>query len=406
MKQVKILFLIVVSLFGLVLASCVPGGAKPAQGWSGITSNNGTLYMGSMDGKIMAVNASARTQQLHFPADGEWEYPITAPSGGGLSCSQTSASVAIYGTPAVDEALVFIGGYNGKVYALNTSARSQNLDFPQMRDNEWFYPKTNEVIGTIVGSPVVSEDAIYVTSSDGRVYSLDKDFGDQRWESDVLAKKLWSTPYIEGNKVYVSSFDGHLYALSAEDGSITWSFATESKIGFVSSPVVSNGVIFVGSFDRNLYAVKVESNETLWKFAGDNCFWATPLVSNNVVYAGCLDGEIYAIDAGNGKELWKFDTKSFDPKGKGSPIVSTPVLAGDSLVVAAESGNVYVINLETGIGERIKNPGNDNKPTINAIVQATPCVQEGIVYIRGQDNCLYALDIEQGGVKKFPLVTE
>jgi len=397
-KQTKILFLIAVSLFGLVLASCVPGGAQPAKGWSGITSNNGTLYMGSMDGKIMAVNASARTQQLHFPADGEWEYPITAPSGGGLSCSQTSASVAIYGTPAVDEALVFIGGYNGKVYALNTSARSQNLDFPQMRDNEWFYPKTNEVIGAIVGSPVVSEDAIYVTSSNGKVYSLDKDFGDQRWESDVLAKKLWSTPYVEGDKVYVSSFDGHLYALSAEDGSITWSFATESKIGFVSSPVVSNGVIFVGSFDRNLYAVKVESNETLWKFAGDSCFWATPLVSNNVVYAGCLDGEIYAIDAGSGTQLWSFDA--------GSPIVVSPILVDDSLVVAAESGNVYVINSKTGTGERIRNPGNDNKPTINALVQATPCVQEGIVYIRGQDNYLYALDIEQGEVKKFPLVTE
>jgi len=397
-KQTKILFLIAVSLFGLVLASCVPGGAQPAKGWAGITSNNGTLYMGSMDGKIMAVNASARTQQLHFPADGEWEYPITAPSGGGLSCSQTSASVAIYGTPAVDEALVFIGGYNGKVYALNTSARSQNLDFPQMRDNEWFYPKTNEVIGAIVGSPVVSEDAIYVTSSNGKVYSLDKDFGDQRWESDVLAKKLWSTPYVEGDKVYVSSFDGHLYALSAEDGSITWSFATESKIGFVSSPVVSNGVIFVGSFDRNLYAVKVESNETLWKFAGDSCFWATPLVSNNVVYAGCLDGEIYAIDAGSGTQLWSFDA--------GSPIVVSPILVDDSLVVAAESGNVYVINSKTGTGERIRNPGNDNKPTINALVQATPCVQEGIVYIRGQDNYLYALDIEQGEVKKFPLVTE
>jgi len=397
-KQTKILFLIAVSLFGLVLASCVPGGAQPAKGWSGITSNNGTLYMGSMDGKIMAVNPSARTQQLHFPADGEWEYPITAPSGGGLSCSQTSASVAIYGTPAVDGDLVFIGGYNGKVYAFSGLARSQNLNFPQTRDKEWFYPKTSEVIGAIVGSPVISEDAIYVTSSDGKVYSLDKDFGDQRWESDVLAKKLWSTPYVEGNKVYVSSFDGHLYALSAEDGSITWSFASESKIGFVSSPAVSNGVIFVGSFDRNLYAVKVESNETLWKFAGDNCFWATPLVSNNVVYAGCLDGEIYAIDAGNGTQLWSFDA--------GSPIAVSLILVDDSLVVAAESGNVYVINPKTGIGERIRNPGNDNKPTINALVQATPCVQEGIVYIRGQDNYLYALDIKQGEVKKFPLVTE
>ena len=400
MKQVKILFLIAFSLLGLVLASCVPGGTKPAQGWSGITFNDGILYMGSMDGKIMAVNPSARSQNLSFPADGEWEYLITAPSGGGLSCSQTSASVAIYGTPAVDEALVFSGGYNGKVYALNASARSQNLDFPQMRDNEWFYPKTSEVIGAIVGSPVISEDAIYVTSSNGKVYCLDKHFGDKKWESDVLGDKLWSTPCIEGDKVYISTFDGHLYALSAEDGSITWSFAIAyPKIGFVSSPAVYEGTIFAGSFDGNLYAVEIGESEPLWNFTGGNCFWAAPVVSNSTVYAGCLNGNIYAIDATNGTELWSFDV--------GSPIVVSPLLVDDSLVVAAESGNVYVINPKTGIGERIRNPGNDNKPTINALVQASPCAQEGIVYIRGQDNCLYALDIEQGRVIwKFPLTTQ
>jgi len=388
-------FVVLFCLFSLLAFGC----AEAPTGFSGITRGDGILYVGSMDGKIMAVNASARSQHLHFPADGEWVYPIITSSQGGLSCGPVSTPVAIYGTPAVDGDLVFIGTYNGKVYALSTLARSQNLNFPQTRDKEWFYPKTNEVIGSVVGSPVVSDNAIYVASSDGKVYSLDRDTGDKNWNSTVLGDKLWSTPYIEEDKVYISTFDGYLYALSADDGSITWNFYAESKIGFVSSPVVSDGVIFVGSFDRNLYAVKVESNETLWEFTGGNCFWATPLISNNVVYASCLDNKIYAIDADNGKELWSFDV--------GSPIVVSPLLVDDSLVVAAESGNVYVINPKTGIDERIKNPENDNKPTINALVQATPCAQEGIVYIRGQDNCLYALDIKQGEVIwEFPLTTE
>ncbi len=342
----------------------------------------------------MAVNASARSQQLHFPADGEWVYAITTSSQGGLSCGPVSTPVAIYGTPAVDGDLVFIGDYTGKVYALSTLARSQHLAFPQTRNGEWFYPKTNEVIGSVVGSPVVSDDAIYVTSSNGKVYSLDKDFGDQKWESDVLANKLWSTPYIEEDKVYISSLDGYLYALSADDGSITWSFASESKIGFVSSPVVSNGVIFVGSFDRNLHAVKVESNETLWKFAGDNCFWATPLVSNNIIYAGCFDGKIYAIDAGNGTELWSFDV--------GSPIVVSPLLVDDLLVIACDSGDVYVLRTEATGDNRIV-----NQLSIGTSVRASLCASGDVVYVRGQDNCLYALDIKQGEVIwEFPLVTE
>jgi len=383
-------FLVLFCLFSLFAFGC----AAAPTGFSGITRGDGILYLGSMDGKIMAVNPSARSQQLHFPADGEWVYAITTTSPGGLSCGPVSTPVAIYGTPAVDGDSVFIGDYTGKVYALSTLARSQNLNFPQTRDKEWFYPKTNEVIGSVVGSPVVSDDAIYVTSSNGKVYSLDKDFGDQKWESDVLANKLWSTPYIEEDKVYISSLDGHLYALSADDGSITWSFASESKIGFVSSPVVSNGVIFVGSFDRNLHAVKVESNETLWKFAGDNCFWATVLVSNNIIYAGCFDGKIYAIDAGNSTELWSFDV--------GSPIVVSPLLVDDLLVIACDSGDVYVLRTEATGDNRIV-----NQLSIGTSVRASLCASGDVVYVRGQDNCLYALDIKQGEVIwEFPLVTE
>jgi len=355
-------FVVLFCLFSLLAFGC----AEAPTGFSGITRGDGILYVGSMDGKIIAVNASARSQQLHFPADGEWVYAITTTSQGGLSCGPVSTPVAIYGIPAVDEDLVFIGTYNGKVYALSTLARSQNLNFPQTRDKEWFYPKTDEVIGSVVGSPVVSDDAIYVTSSNGKVYSLHKDFGDQKWESDILANKLWSTPYIEGDKVYISTFDGHLYALSADDGSITWSFATESKIGFVSSPVVSNGVIFVGSFDRNLHAVKVES----------------------------IDGEIYAIDAGNGTQLWSFDA--------GSPIVASPLLVDDLLIIACDSGEVYVLKTEATGDDRIV-----NQLSIGTSIRASLCASGDVVYMRGQDNCLYALDVKQGKETwNFTLTTE
>jgi hypothetical protein len=119
------------------------------------------------------------------------------------------------------------------------------------------------------------------------------------------------------------------------------------------------------------------------------------VAKDGVIYAGCLDGKVYAINAETGKGLWEFDTKSFDPRGKGSPIVSAPILVSDSLVVADESGNVYVINPKIGIGERIKNPEDDNKPTISALVRAPLCPYEGTVYIHAQNDCLYSVDINQ-----------
>ena len=389
MKQIKILFIIVFSLFGLVLASCVPGGTQPSQGWSGTTFNDGILYVGSKDGKVVAVNSSTRNL--------EWSHTIAMPSSGGMSCGQTSALATIYGTPVVGGDLVYIGTYSGKVLALSASARSQDLPFPQTRDGEWRYPGSSEVIGGIVGSPEIGEGAIYVTSSNGRVYSLDKEFGDLNWESDILGEKLWTPPVIQGDAIYVSTFDGHIYTLSTETGKrLSWTF--ESDVGFVSSPVLYEDTLFLGSFDCNLYAVKIGDDKPLWKFPkekpADNWFWAAPVIKDGVVYAGCLDGKIYAISVETGKGLWEFDT--------GSPIVSSPVLTDDLLVVAAESGDICVFDTNTKPKDKVMMPLRTI--VIDALIRASLCVQGDVLYVRAQDNCLYALDIEEGWISwKLPL---
>jgi outer membrane protein assembly factor BamB len=193
---------------------------------------------------------------------------------------------------------------------------------------------------------------------------------------------------IQSDTLYVSTFNGHIYALSVETGELLeWSF--ESEAGFASSPVIYEDTIFIGSFDRHLYAVGIGSNVLRWKFpqerAAGNWFWAPPITHEDIVYAGCLDGKLYAIEAETGENLWEFDA--------GDSIVSSPVLMDNLLIVANEAGNVYVINPLTGEGDRIVNPENDNKPTINAQIRASLCAEKGVVYIRGEDNRLYVLDI-------------
>jgi outer membrane protein assembly factor BamB len=393
-KQAKILFFVVISLFALALVSCVPGGTQPARGWSGTAVGDGILYAGSVDGRVMAINSSSQSLQ--------WFYTITV-SSSGMSCGQTSASTTIYATPIVDGDLVYIGSYSGKVLALNTLARSQDLPFPQKRYGEWEWdcPKTDAGSNAIVADLAMSENALYVNSSNGRVYSLDKEFGDLNWESIVLGEKLWTSPVIQGDTLYVSTFDGYIYALptettsSAKDIEPSWVFKADE--GFVSSPVLYKDTIFAGSFAHSLYAVKIGGDKPLWKFSGGNWFWAAPLVSEGVVYAGCLDGRIYAINAETGEELWEFNA--------GNPIVSSPVLMDNLLIVADESGTVYVFDLNAELEDKAVVPLKII--SIGAAVRCSLCAQEGLVYIRGQDNCMYVLDIDRGGVSwKFPFTIE
>jgi len=395
MKQPKILFLVVIALLPLTLVSCISGIAQLARGWSGTVVHDGIAYVGTVDGRVVAINSS--TENL------EWSYsttPVTAPSSG-LSCGQTSVLTAIYSTPVVDRDIVYIGTYSGQVLALNMLARSQNLTFPQRGYGEWEWdcPIDNAKSNAIVADLLVREDAIYVSSSNGKVYSLDKEFGDLNWESNILDekhRKLWTSPVIQGNTLYVSTYDGHIYSLSSETGNLLeWSF--ESEAGFASSPVIDGDTIFLGSFDRYLYAVKIGSDVPIWKFPEEkpagNWFWASPIVNEGIVYAGCLDGKVYAIDAETGEELWQFESR--DTQGKPVPIVSSPVLMDNLLIVTAESGTVYVFDLSAGLEDEAMPL---KTISIGADVRSSFCAQEGLVYIRGEDNQLYVVDIDMGGV--------
>jgi outer membrane protein assembly factor BamB len=387
-KQVKIVFLfIAVALFGLVLTSCMPGGTQPMYGWSGAAYQDGTLYVGSTEGAVVAVNDSTRSK--------EWSYAITVLSQG-FSCGPSSHGVVLYATPVVGESLLYIGAYDGEVLAMNPSARSQGLPFPYGGEGEWKY----NIAGAIVGSPVMVGDTLYVSSSDGRVYALNATYGDLKWKSEPLSERLWTSPTIDGDTIYVSTYDGYIYALPTENASPTeevgpsWTFKAEG--GFAAAPVVYGDTIFVGAFDYNLYAIKIGADEPMWKFHGGKWFWAPSLIRDGVVYAGCLDGKIYAIDAISGEELWEFNT--------GSPIVASPIFVDDLLVVASENsedgqgGKIYAFDVNATPEDRVLIPLKTIP--LDAQIWAPLCAHDGIVYVRAQDNCLYTVDIDQGRVAR------
>jgi outer membrane protein assembly factor BamB len=129
----------------------------------------------------------------------------------------------------------------------------------------------------------------------------------------------------------------------------------------------------------------------MWKFPREkpagNWFWASPIVHEGVVYASCLDGKLYAIEGETGEKLWECDA--------GDSIVSSPVVMDNLLIVADESGTVYVFDLSAELRD-------DAVPlktiSIGAGVKSSFCAQEGLVYIRGEDSSIYVVDITTGEV--------
>lgn len=369
------------------LSLLVVGCAGPTfQGWSGFAASDDVLYFGGIDGRVFAINLTARSQKVTFPGENEWVFSV--PSVGapgaicGPACAPASPRVSIYATPAVVGGLLCVGIYagdSGKMVAIDRLAPGYTEGVPLRSKGEWTYPSGVKSMGAIVGSPVVVDKTLYVGSSDGKLYALDAVYGEKKWEFDTGGKiKIWTSPVVEGGVVYVSNYGRKLFAVSSTDGSLLWQMELPSSIA--SSPAISGDNVFLGTFDNHLYAIDRTNGKEKWSFEGGNWFWSTPIVKDGMVYAGCLDNKVYAIDASTGRQLWQFVADG--------PIVSKPVLANNLIVVASQAGDIYVLDSDKGnLVQSIH---------VGFPVMATLFVEDNMIYVHAGNLCVYGIDMQSG----------
>ena len=366
--KVRILLLLVVLLaVGLASSSCVQG-LQPI-GWSGGAVSDGVLFVGSKEGRLVTIDLVDETRHWSGPlkAAGQAGGFGCLPTGG-AGCAGASTGVAIYGTPVVVEDLVYIGGYNGKVYAFVSSSMGER----------WIYPRDDN-LESIVGGVAVAQGKIYFGNSDGRVYALDAATGDKQWEFET-GNKVWATPAFKDDTLFIGSFDHKLYALWAANGQQKWEFETEGAIA--ATPLVYDNTVYFGSFDRHLYAVDAATGNLKWKFMGENWFWAEPVVYDNIIYAACLDGKVYALKADNGDKVAEFDL--------GSPVSSSPVVIDSSIIFASQKGVIYSVDTASKQLKRL----NDIEEDVYGPLSAS----KGIIYAHTQDLTLHRINADTGAI--------
>lgn len=365
----RILILMVMLLvIGLVGFGCVRG--LQSIGWSGGAVSDGTLFVGSKEGRLVAVDLADESRQWTEPLKASAQtsglFGCSPAYGGG--CGTGTSGVAIYGTPAIAGELVYLAGYNGKVYAYT----KDNLA------TRWVYPREG-YLEPIVGGVVFAQGRLFFGGSDGNVYALDAITGDKLWEFET-DDKIWSTPAISNGALYIGSFDKKLYALNAADGSKKWEFETEGSI--VSTPLVSNGTVYIGSFDRHIYAVNASDGSLRWKFMGENWFWAKPLLYDDTIYAACLDDKVYALKAATGDKVTEFDL--------GSPVSSEPVVDNATIIFASRDGVIYTVDT---VGHKIRQLAE-----IEEEIYGPLGISDGIVYIHTQDLTLHRINANTGAI--------
>ncbi len=368
--------ILMLAVFGF---SCVSGLA--AVGWSGGVVANNTLYVGSMEGRLVSVNLN---DQSILRAE-----PLKVQSQGGLfgcssalSCGGGTSRVPIYGTPVVSDNVVYVAGYNGKIFAYNA------LNFAE----KWEYPSVGAgYLQPFVGGMVIDNNKLYIGCANSYVYCLDANTGGLLG-SYQTGDKVWGTPVVVDGSLYIGSFDKTLYALNADDMTLKWKYTTEGSI--IAPPLVKDGIVYAGSFDKNLYALDAATGTLKWKFEANNWFWSQPVIVNNMLYAGNLDGNIYCLNPATGATIKIFGK---DDLAVISPFVSQPAAVDNYIIFASQVGIVYRIDSTTQEIEPLA--------TLTGTITGPLTVYNGIIYFQTQDAAIQRVDYKFIDEGKDPLLS-
>lgn len=287
----------------------------------------GSVYFGTIDGTVYALNSSSGKESWHFSTGG-----------------------AILGSPVVNGNVVYLGSDDGKLYALNASTGKEL----------WSYNAARGTEAVSLGTVTVVNGVVYCNASNNvshsYLFAVNAASGSALWNKQI-DNLLLSSPQVFNGKVYVTattiappSMDSHVYVFNAKDGSPSGSPLSLSKSAITNDallapPTVAGGVVFYGSPNGNVSALNANSLASLWSRNVGGDVSASPVVFQKMLFVGMSTGTfsnnaILALNAINGQLIWQHGL----PNYSGANIV----VNGGVLYVGTSTGGIYALNANDG----------------------------------------------------------
>lgn len=319
------------------------------------------------------------------PGDSGTVYRVTPDGETVWTAAVEETSRGIHGTPAVANGAVYIGAYDGAMYAFDLDS------------GERFW---RQALGDAIGSsPGYHDGVVYIAveyyEPSGAMMGLDAVTGEVVWEDDRPTDHPHSTAALDLDvgRLVVGSNDGKLYAWNYPELEFEWAFETGDAI---KGPVaIGNGLGVFGSWDDTVYAVDLTNGTESWSVDVDAKVMSGPSIDpeTDTVYIGSHNSNLYALDLETGEEDWRFST--------GGAIIGCPMVTSDHVLVGSYDRHCYAV--EKGSGQqawRVRGVGR---------MTGTPTVADGAVYVTdrasrayledgsGKSGALYKIADDSGG---------
>jgi outer membrane protein assembly factor BamB len=358
----KVLFVTIALLAAALLTGCA-GGAVRGTTWPGLAADDNTAYLA--DGPyVYAVNLKDGKELWRYPADSD-------------------RNLLFYSTPVVTpDGLVIVGsaGKNNSLIALNPTDVNQNTNNINSPAVAWTF---NGAKDHWFAAPLVVDDKLFAVNVDGYLYVLNLMDG-QSTKKAVKAinvgGRLWTQPTTDGERIFLTSLDHSVTAVNIETYEALWHKDIEGAVA--SSAVLGpDGMLYVGSLASQLERFDPATGSHEAVFKAEDWIWSTPSLDSDTLYFGDLDGNFYSFNTSTGKLSWP----SVKPDG---PITASPLVLGDSILIATESGSVYQVS-QTGQSKLWSQPGGQIYTTpiqVGDLTLVAPLGTEAYLYAYNQDG--------------------
>ncbi len=295
--------------------------------------DGGVVYVGSTGYDLYAIDQETGTQRWKF----------------------TTRS-AVTSSPAVAGGLVYFTSFDGNLYAVQTSSGELKWKFSTEGERRFSHRRLHglQPFGEMqpdpwdfwLSSPAVSGGVVYFGGGDGNVYAVDAASGALKWKYPT-GDVVHSSPAVVDGLVIVGSWDSFLYALDINTGQPKWRDQAGldpqvgNQQGFQASPAVAGGMVYVGCRDSNVYALDLKTGEKKWA-ANNRGSWVltSPAVFDGKVYFGTSDTSLLReVDGRTGEALTTLKARF--------PVYSSPAIAGDVLLAGTMDGRLLAFDVKT-----------------------------------------------------------
>jgi eukaryotic-like serine/threonine-protein kinase len=350
MKKKYLVLIGLLLLLTMALSGCATG--MTAAGWPGVTADAKNAYIAGGP-YVYAVNLQTGAQVWRFP-------------------DKASAANPFEATPALtSDGQLIVGGYDKKLYSLNQQTGQSAWVFADARDR-W------------IGGVLVTDKMIYAPNADYKLYALNLQ-GLLQWSFDA-DQSIWGTPVTDGTNVYFGSLGRKVYAVNAQTGKQVWVQKVDGAV--LGSPVLGpDNTLYVGSYVGTIFALSTaDGSARTLKTASktsSNWIWSGPALDASTLYYGDGNGSLYAFPVSGSDQSWN--------QSLNGAITGTPLVSADNIVVGTEAGNVYFID----------RTGKDLIPvSVSGKIHSSPVAAGDLVLVAptGGNAVLVALD-KTGAVK-------